>query len=133
VSSDAGNELPASLKAIQGDAPLRGFKQCIYGATVDELVFNGNFPAPTHIKLDVDGLEPNIVAGAARVLQMPQMKSVLVELNKNSAGDRSIIDRLVGYGYRMTAEIPSWASKPDRSREDILPCVNAIFTREATA
>ena len=45
------------------------FSQACMSARLDDLVRDGIVPAPDHIKLDVDGFEPKVVAGAAEVLR----------------------------------------------------------------
>ena len=45
--------------------------------SIDSLVEKG-VPPPTHLKIDVDGLEPDIIKGAIKTL--PKVKSILVEV-----------------------------------------------------
>lgn len=45
--------------------------------SIDNLVEKGLTP-PTHLKIDVDGLEPDVIKGAAKTL--PKVKSILIEL-----------------------------------------------------
>ena len=58
-------------------------KYKIYGFSMDYLVYNLNFDVPNYIKMDVDGLEHNILEGATKVLKNDKMKSILVEINEN--------------------------------------------------
>jgi len=53
------------------------------GCVVDSInnLVNRGLPYPTHIKVDVDGAEPDIIKGALKVL--PNIKSILIELNPN--------------------------------------------------
>lgn len=55
------------------------FQQGMIGVTLDELSQRGTFPAPTFIKIDVDGIEHDIVRGARKLLQGGGVRSVLVE------------------------------------------------------
>lgn len=50
------------------------------GFTVDEFIARFSPPFPTHMKLDVDGLEPAILRGAAATLRDPRLRSVMAEL-----------------------------------------------------
>jgi FkbM family methyltransferase len=56
-----------------------GFQQGMIGITLDELSGQGSFPPPTFIKIDVDGIEHDIVRGARSLLQSGQVRSVLIE------------------------------------------------------
>lgn len=49
--------------------------------TLDRLCFELGLAVPNHLKLDVDGIEPQILAGAQRLVQHPSFKSLLVEVN----------------------------------------------------
>ena len=58
------------------------FQQLMLSATIDDLVGRGYLPAPHHMKLDVDGLEFEILAGAENVLKGPVAESVFLEVGK---------------------------------------------------
>lgn len=47
--------------------------------TVDSLVYDYGLPAPTLIKVDVDGIEPQVVDGMSRLLTDQYLKSVMTE------------------------------------------------------
>ncbi len=49
--------------------------------TLDELCYSSGLPVPTHLKIDVDGLEDKILIGAQKILQDQRLKSILVEIN----------------------------------------------------
>lgn len=52
-----------------------------------------------HIKLDVDGLEPEILRGTVNTLASPELKSVLVENNaKNTQGTAGLVEFMAQYG-----------------------------------
>jgi len=50
------------------------------GFTLDEFVERFAPPPPTHIKIDVDGIELAILRGGVRTLSAPSVQSVIVEL-----------------------------------------------------
>jgi FkbM family methyltransferase len=54
--------------------------QGIVAVSLDDLTGKFALPFPTHIKVDVDGIEERIVAGASRTLDDPRLKSVLIEV-----------------------------------------------------
>lgn len=53
-------------------------------STIDLLVTQHGFPAPTMIKIDVDGIEERIIDGAKAVLANPTLKTVLIEINSQT-------------------------------------------------
>jgi FkbM family methyltransferase len=122
---------PASVQAAAGQAVQSGYRQLTYGASIDDLVLNQGMPTPTHIKIDVDGIEPAIIAGCRKVLEMPRLRSLLIEINKSSPADLAIIDILRGHGFAVVSDVSVWDSKPERSRADIMPAANIIFSRPA--
>ena len=66
-------------------AGQRGFKQPCIGYSVDDFVRTFDVPFPNHIKIDVDGIEGRIIAGAKVTLRDPRLKSILVEINSDEA------------------------------------------------
>ena len=61
------------------------FLQASLGVSIDSLCSQFGAPAPDHLKIDVDGNEPAVVAGAANVLRT--CRSVLVEMDLNDAAE----------------------------------------------
>ena len=61
--------------------------QGVMTTSLDERVFRHELPCPTHLKIDVDGLEPQIIEGAKRLLADPRLKTLLIEINQ---GDEAI-------------------------------------------
>jgi FkbM family methyltransferase len=120
---------PPSIEAAHLGRQAAALAQFTYGASIDDLVFVHNLPAPSCLKIDVDGLEPKIIAGCQRTLELPGLRSLLVEINKNSEEDRRIVDTLRQAGFRIVRETSSWINKPDLVRETALPCFNVIFAR----
>ncbi len=56
-----------------------------FALRADALVETYGFPAPNHIKIDVDSIEPQILKGAMGVLKSGQVKSVLIEIAPDDA------------------------------------------------
>lgn len=80
------------------------FTQGVYSTTLDDLVATGSIPPPRHIKIDVDGIEHKIIAGARRTLQDQRLASVLVELDTNLETHRNIIDVMQDLGFTLSPE-----------------------------
>lgn len=75
--------------------------ETILAARLDCLSDVFGLPTPTHIKIDVDGIEQKVILGAHALLQKPELKSVLVEVNKGM--DRMNKD-LLESGFSMTSK-----------------------------
>lgn len=79
------------------------FKQGISTFTGDELL---NWcDAPTHIKIDVDGLEHLIVEGMPSVLQHPKLKSICIEIDLTDTKHMEAVQRIVSQGFDYDIEV----------------------------
>ncbi len=80
------------------------FSQGCLSTTIDDLVTTGGMPIPQHIKIDVDGLEHKVLAGAKRTLENPALNSVLVELNTNLDLHCRVVRQMeeLGFTYSKT-------------------------------
>lgn len=67
------------------------YKQGIFSTTIDDICSKWNIPIPSHIKIDVDGIEHKIISQSIKTLSSPEVKSVLVEINENRTEDKDII------------------------------------------
>jgi FkbM family methyltransferase len=76
------------------------FKQGCIAFRLDDLVLKGLIPAPNHIKIDVDGIEPKVVAGMRETLKDPAVRSLLIEVNLNLADHRAMVAALNDLGFR---------------------------------
>lgn len=76
--------------------------QGCYSTTLDALVAQGVVPTPTHIKVDVDGIEHKVINGCRKVLADPRVKSVLVEINTNLELHRNIIRDMRALGFEFS-------------------------------
>jgi len=78
--------------------PLR---QGLYSTTIDELVSQETITIPTHIKIDVDGLEHKVLRGASNTLESSQVRSLSIELNSNLSEHNLALDQLKDYGFKI--------------------------------
>ncbi len=84
--------------------PLKSlFVQGCIAKTLDELVGDGAVPVPTHIKIDVDGFEHRVIAGARRTLVNPAVRSLLIETNQNLADHMAMVRELNALGFMHDA------------------------------
>lgn len=75
------------------------FKQGVMSISLDDLIEKFNLPIPNHLKIDVDGLESDIISGAEATLRNPELKSILVELNDDLPEDAGAAESLRKYGF----------------------------------
>ena len=78
--------------------------QGCYFTTLDALVAEGVVPVPNHIKIDVDGFEYKVIEGAAKTLENPEVRSLMVEVNTNLAEHRDLVTRLNNLGFNALEE-----------------------------
>jgi FkbM family methyltransferase len=64
--------------------------------TIDTLIERFSFPCPNHIKIDVDGDEGKVIAGALKTLDRQEVKTILVELDYSNT---RLIDIILGMGF----------------------------------
>ena len=57
-------------------API--FRQSVFGHRLDSLIEQYCLPPPTHIKIDVDGFQAKVIAGALQTLSRPCVRSLAV-------------------------------------------------------
>jgi hypothetical protein len=54
---------------------------------------------PNHIKIDVDGIEPKVIAGAKETLQSQELRSLMIEINDDLPDDLEMIFYLESLGF----------------------------------
>jgi FkbM family methyltransferase len=79
------------------------FQQRIFAFSIDDLVEKYAIPSPNHMKIDVDGIELDILKGAPNTLKQPTLKSILVELEENGS-ERVIVDMLKQNGFKLASK-----------------------------
>jgi FkbM family methyltransferase len=73
---------------------------CI-GMRLDSLLEDG-LPVPDHVKIDVDGLEHRVIGGMRGLLQRPELKTVLLEVNFDAPANLALIDEICAMGWRFS-------------------------------
>jgi FkbM family methyltransferase len=102
------------------------FSQGCVAARLDDLVQQGLVPAPDHLKIDVDGFEPKVIAGAAQVLAAPKLKSLVVEVNHNLADHREMVAHLGRLRFRHD---PAQVARAERRDGPFKGCAEYVFRR----
>jgi FkbM family methyltransferase len=107
--------------------PLQAqFVQGSIAATLDELVAAGALPVPNHIKIDVDGFEPRVIAGARATLANPGVRSLLIETNRNLDDHRAMVGELEGAGFRYD---PAQVARAERKEGPFEGVAEYVFKR----
>ena len=80
------------------------FKQAVVAYTMD--TFLEKYPQlfPTHLKIDLDGIERKIINGATNTLKDPRLKQIIIELNTNLKDDLEIIEILKAAGFEQMSK-----------------------------
>lgn len=102
------------------------FAQGSVAVTLDEMVERGAVPVPHHIKIDVDGLEHKVMAGARRTLASDALRSVLVEVNTNLDEHWALVDMMLSLGFDYSQE---QVARAQRSEGTFKGVGNYVFHR----
>ncbi len=81
------------------DQRWKGLTQQVPVASMDDLVALCALPAPTHLKLDVDGAELEVLQGATATLRRSELRSLLVEIDEELW--EPVLTLLDGAGFVM--------------------------------
>ena len=99
--SQFGRVSETSRYATDNHSTLQG----TLGFTIDEFVAHFRPPLPTYIKLDVDGLELPILAGAKEILCNPCLRSLMVELTVTRKSERDeAVELLKSAGLHLVSQ-----------------------------
>jgi FkbM family methyltransferase len=98
-------------------------RQSTMGLSIDGLIDTFGLAVPNHVKIDVDGTEPDILAGAARTFADPAVRSVLVEIEQDPGSEKNqgIFRAMAAYGFAD--------NDFDRNAQRAVASVNVIFRR----
>ena len=80
-----------------------GNVQGMLAVSLDDLTGLLGAPFPNHMKIDVDGIEEEIVSGATKTLADPRLRSVLIEVYLYRGAAARIRERFESAGFRMVS------------------------------
>jgi FkbM family methyltransferase len=86
----------------KGGAPGAKYEQPVCAMQLDEAIARFHLPPPAHIKIDVDGAEGRVLAGARRVLRSPHLKTALIEIDP--AQWESVLGTLTDARFQLAAQ-----------------------------
>jgi FkbM family methyltransferase len=95
------------------------FVQGCYSTTIDKLVEGGVMPVPANIKIDVDGFEHKVVAGARETLKDLAVRSLLIEINPKLDEHQWIISHLESLCFSYDRAQVDQAARADGSFKGI--------------
>lgn len=77
------------------------FVQGSLAYSLDSFISTYKLDVPDHLKIDVDGLEYEIILGAKETLKNPKLKSVLIELNDALESDQKVREIILTSGFTL--------------------------------
>ena len=108
--------------SARGGESSAALNQGVLTYSIDDFIRIFNPPFPTHIKIDVDGVEGGIIQGAAKTLRDPRLMSVLIEIDEDNTGDKEIVATLKASGFLVH-------SRRHAPQYEGSPLFNCVFTR----
>ena len=81
------------------------------------------------MKIDVDGLEEKIIAGATQTLEDHRLRSVLVEVSGDEASSDPILERLGEVGFTQVTDFAAHSSELLKGTP-YEASINHVFIRE---
>lgn len=104
------------------------FRQGTVTLSIDELWGSFGLPMPTHVKIDVDGMERKILMGMARTLARPELRSVLIEVTPNDEERGFVYSTLEGHGFKPLKDLED-ISRRAMGDGQFKGFYNAVFLR----
>jgi FkbM family methyltransferase len=94
--------------------------------TIDQAVEHGAIEVPTHIKIDVDGFEHKVVAGAMKTLSNPKVRSLCIEINPSLEEHQALIRQMEALGFYFD---PQQVERVARTSGSFEGCAEYVFDR----
>jgi len=99
-SLDAGSARHGLGDRMPDDSNV-AFRQPVMTFRLDDVIEHFGIPVPNHIKLDVDGGELDVLAGAARTLSCAALRSILVEVAVDASA--AVTQAIECHGLRLVS------------------------------
>jgi FkbM family methyltransferase len=92
----------ASTKDLFGNQFTAAFKQGMVGLSIDNFIQYFNPPIPSHLKIDVDGIEGEIIDGARQLINNSSLKSISIELDDHRKDEIIFVTEIIeGAGFQL--------------------------------
>ncbi len=105
---------------------IPSFKQGILSFSLDSFLLMYPVDFPTHIKIDVDGIEPKIIRGAQSTLSNKKLKSLSIEINEALPEHLEILDNIKSHGFGLISKRHADMFEGGRYAK----CFNYLFVRD---
>lgn len=125
VTGQSGHQV-RSGKILDTAAIINGGGQGAITDTLDNLVNRHKLPCPTHIKIDVDGIEPAIVHGGQSILQSQNVKTLMIEVNLKDIKHLKMISTIIDCGFAFEEKL---ARAVANKYQGVTHTANILFTR----
>lgn len=106
-STEPGGALSsfATQVGYDGNTFTARFHQGMIGFSIDAFVRQFDPPFPTYLKIDVDGIEDKIIAGAGATLADPRLLSLSIELDDHRPDYRdAVVAQIEAGGLRLKSK-----------------------------
>lgn len=100
----AGEASHPGVRRVHGAAVERS--QPVLGAALDDVVALFGLAPPTHLKIDVDGSETEVLDGARETLRARGLRSLMIEVDTDRSDLAGVERRLHDAGLRLAADYP---------------------------
>ena len=106
----------------------KGIPQGAVATTLDAM--GGALGMPNYVKIDVDGMEHNVIAGGATLLASPVVQSLIVEVNTNLPAHQRMVEKIKAAGFHVDPEQVAESMRKDGTFKG---CAEHIFRRIGVA
>lgn len=107
------------------------FRQGVFITTGDRLVEHWGIEFPNHVKIDLDGLEEEIIFGMQSVLADLRLRSLLVEVSAKCGEKDRICKEMIRKGFRPVGDFDKLSSEQLKGTP-YENCHNMVFVRDST-
>ncbi|MEQ8332338.1 FkbM family methyltransferase [Nisaea sp.] len=98
-SNEIGSATHAFDAASAPQTPGTGSGQAVQGYRLDDLISGGQIDFPTHVKIDVDGLEHRIIAGMPKTLADSRLRSIRMEVDLSDPENVAAVKTIEEAGF----------------------------------
>jgi len=71
---------------------------------LDDFIERFKLLYPSHIKIDVDGTELHILRGAQALLSRPELRTILIEIDKEQQNSDKVIEMIENAGFSLVSQ-----------------------------